>query len=75
MIIYECLTIFCLCGHSAGGAPALGSAEDLREKGELQRGYYSFLHALAHNDLAPALLRAPPGILDAVLGALMQVGG
>lgn len=52
--------------------PALGSAEDMRERGELQKAYYSFLHALAHNELTSALLQTPPGTLDAVLGALMQ---
>lgn len=59
--------------YCSAGAAALGSAEDARERGELQKGYYSFLHSLVHNDLAGALLRAPPGALDAALGALMQV--
>ena len=57
----------------SGARPAaVGSAEDLRERAELQRAYYAFLHSLAHNGLAPVLLRAPPGSLDAALGALMR---
>ena len=53
-------------------AAAAGSTEDLRERAELQRAYYSFLHALVHNGLSGVLLRAPPGTLDAALGALMR---
>lgn len=65
-----------LSGAAGGGSvPALGSAEDMRERGELQKAYYSFLHALAHNELTSALLQTPPGTLDAVLGALMQGAG
>lgn len=56
-----------------GGKPAAaGSNEDLRERAELQKAYYAFAHALVHNKLAAVLLRAPPGTLDAVLGALMR---
>ncbi len=51
----------------------MGSTEDTRERAELQRQYYSFLHSLANNELTGALLRAPPGTLDAALGALMRV--
>ena len=58
---------------AAGGRPAAaGSAEDIRERAELQRAYYAFAHALVHNGLAPVLLRAPAGTLDAVLGALVR---
>lgn len=58
---------------AAGERPAgAGSTEDLRERAELQRAYYSFLHALVHNGLSGVLLRAPPGTLDAALGALMR---
>lgn len=56
-----------------GGKPAAaGSNEDLRERAELQRAYYAFAHALVHNKLSPVLLHAPPGTLDAALGALMR---
>lgn len=58
---------------AAGERPAgAGSTEDLRERAELQRAYYSFLHALVHNGLSGVLLRAPPGTLDAALGAVMR---
>jgi hypothetical protein len=50
----------------------VGGVEDVRERGELQRAYYAFLHSLVHNGLASVLLRAQPGSLDAALGALMQ---
>lgn len=46
--------------------------EDAREKGELQRAYYSFLHGLAHNGLALALLQAPTSVLDSVLSSLTK---
>ena len=56
-----------------GSRPAAaGSNVDLRERAELQRAYYAFMHALVHNKLSPVLLRAPPGTLDAALGALMR---
>ena len=60
-------------GGAGGDKPAAaGSNEDLRERSELQRAYYSFAHSLVHNGLAAVLLRAPPGTLDAMLGALMR---
>ena len=55
-------------GRPAGG----GSIEDLRERAELQRAYYSFAHSLVHSGLASVLLRVPRSSLDAVLGALMR---
>lgn len=116
---------------AAAGAGGAGSNEDLRERAELQRAYYSFCHSLVsierwrrdggaqhkppmltappwlagcheqqsslawpdgcaacggysdvlrcwpalaqvHNRLAGVLLGAPPGTLDAMLGALMR---
>eukprot|EP00798_Chlamydomonas_sp_ICE-L_P002570 gene2570-30954_t len=46
--------------------------EDAREKGEVQRSYYLMLHVIAHNGLSVALLKAPPGALDAALTGLTQ---
>jgi hypothetical protein len=55
-------------------AAAGASPEDIREKGELQRTYYALLHAVVHNGLAGALLKAP-GALDVVMGALVRGAG
>lgn len=57
--------------RAAGPAP-VGSAEDLRERGELQRSYYSFLNCLANADLGHVLLSAPGDTLTAALNDLMQ---
>jgi exportin-T len=62
-------------GEPPRRAAALGSTEDLRERGELQRAYYLFLHALVHCGLAGVLLGAPPGGLDAAMAALMRGAG
>jgi hypothetical protein len=53
---------------SGGGA----QSEEARERAELQRTYYATLAAVANNGLADALLKAPPGVLDAVMGALAR---
>ncbi|KAI7842372.1 hypothetical protein COHA_004011 [Chlorella ohadii] len=43
---------------AAGERPAgAGSTEDLRERAELQRAYYAFLHALVHNGLTGTVER------------------
>ena len=47
--------------------------EAARERAELQKAYYSFLHALTSNDLTSSLLATAPGALEAVIGALLQV--
>ncbi|GBF91404.1 exportin [Raphidocelis subcapitata] len=59
-------------GEGGGGAEVTATLEDVREKGELQRAYYSFLHGVAHQGLAAALLQAPPSVLDSVLSALTR---
>ena len=48
------------------------SAEDARERGELQRAYYSLLHATTHNELTGALLAAPAATRDAALEGLVR---
>ena len=48
------------------------SAEDAREKGELQRAYYALLHGATVNDLTGALLSAPAATRDAVLEGLKR---
>ena len=56
----------------AGPAPA-GSTEDLRERGELQRSYYAFLHAVATSgDLAELMLGLPRDALSTSLNDLIQ---
>jgi hypothetical protein len=46
--------------------------EFAREKGELQRAYYSILHAISHHGLAPLLLSCPGAVGELVLGALTR---
>ncbi|KAK9812733.1 hypothetical protein WJX72_002830 [[Myrmecia] bisecta] len=62
---------------AAAGEVQAGLNEDLREKAELQRSYYSFLHAVTHNQLTGALVAAPgqAGMLEAVLEALARGAG
>ena len=49
------------------------SLEDARERGELQRAYYTLLHIMAHTGLSGALLKMPqPGVLDAAIEAVTQ---
>ena len=48
------------------------SAEDARERGELQRAYYSLLHATTHNELTGVLLAAPAATRDAALEGLVR---
>ncbi|KIY98490.1 hypothetical protein MNEG_9470 [Monoraphidium neglectum] len=59
-------------GGGGSGAEVVATLEEAREKGELQRAYYSFLHGLAHHGLAAALLQAPASVLDSVLASLTQ---
>ena len=59
-------------GGGAGGGEVAATLEDVREKGELQRAYYSFLLGIAQQGLAAALLQAPPQVVDAVLTALTR---
>jgi len=45
-----------------------------RERRNLLRAYFSFLHALVHNDLAPVLCDANNWpLLDGAMGRLLQV--
>jgi exportin-T len=46
--------------------------EDVREKGELQRAYYSLLHAIAHNNLTQVLMRSNAQVLDMELTAVTR---
>jgi len=46
--------------------------EDAREKGELQRAYYSLLHAIAHNNLTQVLMRSNAQVLDLELTAISR---
>ena len=54
------------------GPAVAGSNEDLRERGELQRAYYSFLANLIAADMSGVLLAAPTETLTAALNDLMQ---
>lgn len=54
------------------GAAVAATLEEAREKGELQRAYYSLLHGMALNGLAGSLLQAPPAVLDAVMTAISK---
>jgi exportin-T len=46
--------------------------EELREKSELQRSYYSLLLAVVTNNLTGSLLRLPPQTLDNIMTALAK---
>ena len=46
--------------------------EDARERGELQKSYFSLLHVVVHASLSESLLKMPPGALDAVMKAVTQ---
>eukprot|EP00879_Flechtneria_rotunda_P007650 GHRR01008022.1.p1 GENE.GHRR01008022.1~~GHRR01008022.1.p1 ORF type:complete len:244 (+),score=108.64 GHRR01008022.1:34-732(+) len=46
--------------------------EDAREKGELQRSYYSLLHCIVHQSFASSLVQASPQVLDSLLTALAK---
>ncbi|XP_075265415.1 uncharacterized protein LOC142357760 [Convolutriloba macropyga] len=51
---------------------ATGSTEDQREKAELQRSYYSMLHALCQNNLASALSRLKMATLEQCMQGLVS---
>ena len=57
-----------------GLAPATSGIEDLREKGELQKAYYSLLHAITSSNLRQVLLQTPSETLQQALGALVAGG-
>jgi len=46
--------------------------EDVREKVELQRSYYSMLLAVTTNNLTGSLLHIPPQVLDNIMTALAR---
>lgn len=52
--------------------PVTVTLEDAREKGELQRAYYSLLLAVASNGLSVALLKVPPASIEAIMVALTR---
>ena len=61
-----------MCVPAGNGlAPATSGMEDLREKGELQKAYYSFLHAITSSNLRHVLLQTPSETLQPALGALV----
>jgi exportin-T len=53
-------------------AAIAATLEDAREKGELQRAYFSLLSAAVQNGLSAALPAMPPGGFDAVMAALAR---
>lgn len=57
-----------------GLAQAPSGMEDLREKGELQKAYYGFLHAITSSSLSHVLLQTPSETLHQALGALVAGG-
>lgn len=48
------------------GAPS--SSEEARERGDVQRAYYSFLHTLTTASLSPCLFQVPPPLGLVCLG-------
>lgn len=48
------------------------TVEELREKGDLQRSYYSLLLGLTMNSLTGSLLQLPPQVLDNIMTALAK---
>ena len=48
--------------------------EELREKSELQKAYYSLLHAVTSSNLSHVLLQTPSATLHQALGALVAGG-
>lgn len=52
--------------------PVVATLEEYREKGELQRSYYSMLLALTTNTLTSSLLTLPPQALDNLMTALAK---
>ncbi len=57
-----------------GLAPASSGIEDLREKGELQKAFYGFLHAITVSNLSHILLQTPSDTLHRALTALVAGG-
>lgn len=55
-------------------SPSPSGMEDLREKGELQRAYYGFLHSITSSTLASVLLQTPSQSLHLALGAVVAGG-
>ncbi|KAL0051899.1 hypothetical protein WJX82_004175 [Trebouxia sp. C0006] len=55
-------------------APASSGIEDLREKGELQKAFYGFLHAITVSNLSHILLQTPSDTLHRALTALVAGG-
>lgn len=47
---------------------AAGSREDVREKGELQRSYFAFLHSVVQTDLGDIILARPRALEDLAQG-------
>lgn len=66
--------LICLPFADNSLAPAPSGIEDLREKGELQKAYYSFLHAITSSSLSHVLLQTPSEALHQALGALVAGG-
>jgi exportin-T len=58
-----------------GLANVNSGSEEIRERGDLQRAYYLFLHSMAHGGLANTLLGGSRQAADAALGALLRGAG
>lgn len=63
-----------IAATDSGLAQAPSGIEDLREKGELQKAYYGFLHAITSSSLSHVLLQTPSAPLHQALGALVAGG-
>lgn len=64
----------CSAEADNGLAPALSGIEETREKGELQKAYYGFLHAVTVSNLSHILLQSPSETLHRALTALVAGG-
>ena len=63
------------CPRTMTGRGALNegaTSEEAREQGEVQKAFYSLLHALLHNALAGPLLQAGDGVVQPALNAAIQ---
>lgn len=59
-------------GLSRAGLNEGATSEEARERGEVQRSFYSLLHALVHNALGSFLLAAGDSVVQPTLNAVIQ---
>ena len=64
----------CSAEADNGLTPALSGIEETREKCELQKAYYGFLHAVTVSNLSHILLQSPSETLHRALTALVAGG-